>query len=54
MSPSIKANVGVIEGERGDLTNNPVPNASPLVLNFSQGAHDLNVRLFFKRAVRED
>lgn len=46
MSPSIEANVDVIEGEPGALTNDPVLNAGPLVLNFSQGVHDLNVCLF--------
>lgn len=54
MSPSIKANVDVIEGEPGDLTKDLVLNAGPLVLNFNQGVRDLNVCLFWKRAVRDD
>lgn len=29
MSPSIKSNVDVIEGEPGDLTNDPVPSMGP-------------------------
>lgn len=49
MSPSIKANVDVIEGEPGDLTKNLTK-----VLNFNQGVRDLNVCLFLKRAVRDD
>lgn len=48
MSPSITANAHVIEGEPGDLTNDP--NAGPLVLNFSQDAYDLNVGLFLDMA----
>lgn len=48
MSPSITANARVIEGEPGDLTNDP--NAGPLVLNFSQDAYDLNVGLFLDMA----
>lgn len=47
MSPSIKGNVGVTDAEAGDLTNDAVPSACVLVLNFSQGVRDPNVCLFF-------
>lgn len=47
MSPSIKGNVDVADAEAGDLTNDPVPSACVLVLNFSQGVRDSNVSLFF-------
>lgn len=40
----------VIEGERGDLTDEPMPNVGSLVLNFSQCVHDLNVCLFLNAA----